>query len=252
MKRILALFLAVLMLFPFTGCTPPAGSYRPELFVVASHSLLGVLGRDREGVLIIEEDDFGRVMFAYAGNAITSSRSGAMYNILAVAIVQRTARQHSYFYDGINIIFLEIDVDCGPSALDFLDKDFVLERFSEEQLEQLKAENDWNEELKEDRFFRVRVARGDKTRHMTSVSREAQEEAFQVAVEGARLLNAASLRRSIPLSMDSNGSVIYFMAGQRTDRGFLSMFDSDGNLIENTGIMELYDLWNYRDQLREF
>jgi len=253
MKRILALFLAVLMLFPFTGCTPPAGNVNPELFVVASHSLLGVLGRDREGVLIIDEDDFGRVMFAYAGNTITSNRPGAMYNILAVAIVQRTTRQHSYFYDGINIIFLEIDVDCGPSALDFLDKDFVLERFSEEQLEQLKEENDWNEEIKEDRFFRVRVARGDKTRHMTSVSEEAKrgafEEAFGEAFEEATFGSVFFLRSSIPLTTDQDGNVLFLISAVRT---FLLMFDSDGTLIEETGIMELYDLWNYRDQLREF
>ncbi|MCL2368367.1 MAG: hypothetical protein FWC72_05170 [Oscillospiraceae bacterium] len=253
MKRLFVLILATLMLLSFVGCTPAAGGRHPELFVVASHSLLGALGRDREDTIILEEDEFGRVMFAYVGNTVTSDRPGAMFNILAVAIAQRTTRRYSYFYDGVNIIFQEIEVDCGPSPLPFLSKEFVMEHFTEGQLEQLKVENSWNEELNEDRFFRVRVARGTKTRHMTTVSRETLDEIFQVASDGF------DARFRVPLTMDRDGNVIYFirdgtLRGREWDfySAFLFMFDRRGNLIEGTGVMGLYDLWDYRDQLREF
>ena len=241
MKRVLAFILAVLMSLSFIGCHPPAGDSRPDLFVVATHSLLGVLGRTYEDTMVLEEDDFGRVMFAYLGNTKTSSRSHRMYNIVAVAIAQRTTRRYSYFYDGINVIFHEVGVPDGPTALEFLNEVFVKEHFSEEQLEQLKVENSWNEELNEDRFFRVRVARGDKRRHMTRAS----EEAFP------------SGRTGIPLTMDRNGNVIYFSRSHSnagvgfSPPGFLFMFDSDGELIEGA-VMELTDLWDYRDELREF
>jgi len=270
MKRTLAFILAVLMLLPFTGCTPPAGGSHPRLFVVASHSLLGVLGRDREDVLILEEDDFGRVMFAYVGHTVTSDRPRDMYNILAVLIAQRTTRRYSYFYDGINVILHEIDVDCGPTAQVYLNEAFIIEHFSEEQLEQLKEDNSWNEELNEDRFFRVRVATGDKTRHMTSVPVEVRVEAYFVASGGFRrtlTTDSPSVtprrfqhRFDVPLTMDRNGNVIYFIRGGVYDAGtqewtfypaFLFMFDRRGNLIEGA-VMELTDLWDYRDQLQEF
>jgi len=243
MRKILALILAVLMLSPLTGCRPITGSC-PELFVVATHSLLGVLGRDREDVLVLAEDDFGRVMFAYTGNTITGDR-GDIFNILAVLVAQRTTRSYAYFYDGFNYVLTALDRPELRQISDFFDEIFVMEYFSEEQLEQLKAENNWNKELNEDRFFRVQVSRRYKTNYMTYVSRETQEEVLLAVSGGFRNSH------SIPLTTDKNGNVLYLIRGAGT---FLFMFDSDGNLIEETGIMELSDenLWDYRDQLREF
>jgi len=244
MKRITTFILVALMLLPLAGCSPLAGGSHPELFVVATHSLLGVSGLNREDVIILEEDDFGRVMFAYGGSTIASDRPGATFNILAVLIAQRTTRRYSYFYDGINFILHEIEGDWWPTALEFLSEAFIMEHFSEEQLEQLKEGNSWNEELNEDRFFRVRALRGDKRRHLRTVSEEAQREAFPVS-------GSFSVLNSVPLTMDRYGNVLYFMRSW-AGRSFLVMFDRDGNLIEDTGVMELYDPWDYRDQLREF
>ena len=254
MKKILAFLLVVLMLLSLMGvsCHPPVGTYRTELFVVATHSLLGVRGGDRESVFVLEEDDFGRVMFAFGGNTIIDyvidNEPSPLFNILAVLIVQRTTRRYSYFYDGINVIFHQIALDAATrpggyhSASGFLSEDFVMEHFTEEQLMQLKAENNWNEELSEDRFFRVRVATGDKERHMTYVSRRTQSIAFPDVL--------LSERDSVPLTMDRNENVIYFM-GDGSRVGFLLMFDRNGDLIEGA-VMRLVNLWDYRDQLREF
>jgi len=175
-----------------------------------------------------------------------SSNLVTNFNILAVAIAQKTTRTHSYFYSGINIIFSEIEGDFGLNAREFLDEGFIMENFSEEQLEQLKAENNWNEELNEDRFFRVSISVRNKRRYLTAASEETQREIFE-ATSGEVFVS----RSSIPLTTDQNGNVLFLIRDVRT---FLFMFDSDGNLIEETGIMELSDenLWDYRDQLREF
>jgi len=202
---------------------------------------------DWGGALILEEDDFGRVMFAYVAGSLTSDRPNR-FNLLAVLIAQRTTRSHSYFYDGFNVILYDLDWP-SPSlrnALDFFEEDFVMEHFTEEQLEQLKEENSWNEELDEDRFFRVPVSRRPKTHYMTYVSDDALRSAFRASGGGAQWLPG----RTVPLTMDKNGNVIYFMRGWG-GRGVLLMFDGDGNWIRDTA-MELYDLWDYRDQLREF
>ncbi|MCL2828537.1 MAG: hypothetical protein FWD99_07375, partial [Oscillospiraceae bacterium] len=168
---------------------------------------------------------------------------------------QKTTRTHSYFYSGINIIFSEIEGDFGPNAREFLDEGFIMEHFSGEQLEQLKVENDWNKELNEDRFFRVSISDRNKRRYLTTVSEEAQreaaKEAFEETLGEAAFGSVLLLRSNIPLTIDQDGRVLFLLRDART---FLLMFDSDGNLIEDTGIMELSDenLWDYRDQLREF
>ena len=259
-KRVLTLALAVLMIFSFVGCSDSTfydGSH-PELFVVATHSLLGVWGGWREDVLILEEDAFGRIMFAYVGGTLTSD-STRSFTVLAVLIAQKTTERYSYFYSGINFILHEI-AHPEPegrylTAGEFLDEDFVMQHFTADQLEQLKAESSWNEELNEDRFFRALISRRRKSRYMTYVSEEAQREAYLAVVEETQFIVPHD---SIPLTMDKDGNIIFFMRGRQPENrrlytpSVLFMFDADGNLIEGTGVMELIDLWDYRDQLREF
>jgi len=249
MKKLLALVLVVLMILSLTGCISANDSSR-HLHVVAHHSLLGVWDDRWEETVILEEDDFGRVMFAFAGSTAMSDRSGSSFNILAVLIMQRTTGRHAYFYDGVNVILHEIGGLPPPIA-----SRFVTRYFSEEQLEQLKEENDWNRALDEDRFFRVRVSYRCKTHYMTDVSRQTKRESLEAVSEGFHSGN------SVPLTADRNGNVLYVMRGRSFDweerkysvtQSFLFMFNSDGNLIEETGVMELTDLWNYREQLREF
>ena len=262
-KKAIGVILSALILLSLVGCKDYLmyGGSHPELYVVAINSLLGVRGGFIEDILILEEDTYGRVMFAYVGGT-SASDERTPFNILAVLIAQRTTETYSYFYSGINFILHGIAIaPRGQYRLvrEFLSEGFVMERFSEEQLEQLKMENSWNEPLNENGFFRVPVSRGRKENYLTTVSRETQQETYLTAVEGANIIVEQD---SIPLTMDKNGNVIFFMRGRRHDReetpvwvyypAFLFMFDADGNLIEDTGIMELTDLWDYRDQLREF
>ena len=255
MKKLLILTLTLLMMLSLTGCIPMGGRH-PELFVVASNSLLGVLGRDRENTVILDEDDFGRVMFAYGGHTVTSDgRHTATFNILAVLIAQRTTETHSYFYDGVNFILREVELERDQIATMERIETLALEYFTEEQLERLKEENDWNRELDESRFFRVPVSRRPKEDFMTRVPERTRREVY-LAVSGAPRSS-----RGIPLTMDKNGNVIYFIMGSSFDsdtqewtfyRAFLFMFDANGELIEGTGTMELFDLWDYRDELIAF
>ena len=85
MKKAIALLLIICMLLSLGGCVAYITS-QPDLYVVAVHSLLGVWGGDREGILVLEEDDFGRIMFAYGGSTIISSNT-SIFNVVAVLIV---------------------------------------------------------------------------------------------------------------------------------------------------------------------
>ena len=157
-KRVNGVVLSVLILLSLVGCKDYLmyGGSHPELYVVAINSLLGVRGGFIEDTLILEEDTFGRVMFAYVGGTLASDKR-TVFNILAILIAQRTTETHSYFYPSINFILYEIDGRQYQNTRDFLSEDFVMKRFTEEQLEKLKMENSWNEELNDNRFFRVPV-----------------------------------------------------------------------------------------------
>ena len=247
--------LAALTLLSSVGCSDVTfynGSH-PELFVVAAHSLLGVRGGSGEDTLILEEDGFGRVMFAYIGHTIASD-NWSLYNVVAVLIAQRTTEGHSYFYPGVNFILREIEL--SPPMLtpigDFFYEDFVRGLFTERRMELLKEENSWNGELNEERLFRVTVSRRNKRRYMTQVSADVQQ-AVYTAVAGAQL---GHISHSVPLTMDKNGNIIFFMRGlhhRGSERirhpAFLVMFNVEGG---RTGHMRLTDLWDYREQLREF
>jgi len=264
-KRIFALILAVLMMLFFAACFSDVTRYtgsHPELYVVATHSLLGVPGGMGADVLILDEDDYGRILFAYIdATSTTTSTASFSFSIVAVLVAQRTTETHSYFYDGINFILYEYIIRGAPRVSDFFDETFVMQRFTEEQLEELRAENSWNQELDEGRFFRVPVSRRSKERYMTAVSVRARQEAY-LAVVGETGENFRP-GHGTPLSMDKNGNVIFFMRGSVRDSetntmtrypAFLFMFDNDGNLIEETGVMALPDenLWDYRELLIEF
>jgi len=244
MKRVLAFILAILMMLSLVGCLAYSTSHT-ELHVVALHSLPGVSGHPGEEVMILEEDDFGRVMFAYVGRTAASDIRDVTINILAVLIAQRTTRRYSYFYDGINFIVHEVRVSDDLWPRDFFTEGFVMKYFTGEQLEQLKEENSWNRELNEDSFFRVRVSRRGKRNFMTDVSVETQREAFESVSS-----EFFPFGGGVPLTTDRNGNVIYFLRPWG-GRAFLFMFDGNGDFIEGA-VMEMHDLWDYRDQLREF
>ena len=263
MKKRLVLALIILAVFMLAACDDYTfyDGRHPELFVIASHSLLGVSGGLWEDIMILDEDAFGRILFAYSGFTITND-SRSSFNILAVLVAQRTTETHSYFYGGDNFILAEISLNRSQvrSVRDFLDEPFVMQHFTVEQIEELKTENSWNEELNEDRFFQVQISRRNKEQYLTHVTQETQQEAYRAVVSFAEHSRFRP-RRGVPLTMDRDGNVIFFMRERSYDSStqimsfypaFLFMFDSGGELIADTGTMELTDLWNYRDQLREF
>ena len=264
LKKMLVLILTALMLLSLTACGYRYGGRHTELHSVAIHSLLGVRGHEWEDTFILEEDDFGRAMFSFLGRTIISEELIDEFNILSILIVQRTTGwrwltdwitgSYAYFYSGINFISTEVE---GSLIANFYDLHTLLAgatgHFSEEQIAQLKEENDWNREIDENRLFRVRTSRRIKESYMTYVPEEAQRKAF------AAVSQTFHPRSSVALTMDANGNVIYFMKDariptRRRRSAYLFMFDRDGNLIPETGTMHLPDeyLWDYREILWEF
>lgn len=245
MKRIISFLMAISIVLVATSCDC-FSCYKGnniELWTVALNSLLGVSGFESDGILILEEDNFGRRMFAYNGY----SSNG---HILAVLISQKTTDDKSYFIDGVNSVICQIEQDYPTKPID---EGLISEHFTKEQLDKLKEENDWNKEIDEGKLFGVKITR----MKPDPVPIRKQRKAFSTASDE----NDFDSGYSTLLATDKNGKLLYYMRGNRYNdekddyeftKSYLVMLDKNGNLIEETGIEELKDLWNYREQLKKF
>jgi len=255
MKKLLFFALIILLLLAPTGCVPTGcqpdplrynGKY-PELHVVATNSILGVLGQDADNILVLDEDDFGRVMFAFTGD--TSHEE-----VIAVLVAQKTTKTHSYFYDGANDIFCPLRV-AWPYKLT---RDLVSERFTDEQIAQLKQDNDWNKEIDDSKLFKAEITI-KKNNDIVPWSKRVA--AYEQASPIGEVTFDDHYSYNALLTTDADGKSIYYIRGRLYVSGaksfvftgsYLFMFDKDGTLIDKTGTEEVTDFWNYHDQLRRF
>ena len=96
-KRYISIVFILIIVFLLSTCDYELydGSY-PELYVVATHSLLGVWGGGIwEDIFVLERDNFGRTIFAFSGYMIAGSENS--FNILAVLVAGGTAKHRGPF-----------------------------------------------------------------------------------------------------------------------------------------------------------
>lgn len=244
MKKIILCILLFSVAF-LTSCDDPElyKENNPELQVVATNSLLGVFGSDLDVVSKLEEDAYGRTLFAYEGQA----QDGI---VCAVLIAQKYTSEKSYYYDNSNFIVCKIDYTEYMKPLNI---DFIKQYFSDNQLQKLKDENDWNKQLEEDKFFEVNIQR----KKNDKISEKKQKQVYEEIME----TDDFNLPFSTPLTTDKTGKTIYLMTQYSYNgktaisyygKSYLVMFDSNGEVIDDTGTRELKDRWNYLTDLKEF
>lgn len=244
MKKIFLFIIIVLIISPLSGCVfdPASSVYKGnniELQVIATNSLLGVPGRYADKVIVLETDNFGRKLFAY-------TTFDGHYSILGILISQKTTKNNSYFYDNENFIFCKIPNEA------ILDEDLVSNYFNDEQLNQLKELNDWNKPLVEEKMFEITIRNYKKD----TISFENQEKVFLTITT-----NYGNLSSTL-LTTDKNGKSIYFMHGAKPDKtkqidvyttkAYIIMFNEDGTVDPKIGIEEVNDIFDYKEQLKEF
>lgn len=242
MKKVFAFLLVTVIIISLSSCDDHLKykSNNPELQVVATNSLLGISGHETNQIIIFEKDEFGRVMFSFFNGANSGDE-----DVLAILIAQKTTNQDAYYYDNKNFII------CGVKTNQTVDKDFVLQHFSKEQIDRLKKDNDWNKELNEQKLFKVKITR----KKSDNISTQRQRKVFE------SVSHDFNTGYSIPLATDKNGKTIYFMRSFERDEkagrysatdSYLIMFDADKRVNKTTGIAEIHDLWNYQQELENF
>lgn len=125
----------------------------PELHSIALESIIGTYSYNMNEVLRMEEDDYGRVMFAFYGGNMFLDSDPQIY-VLSILIAQKTDGDFAYYYDSINAIAIYVDWLNEKLTLNHLES-----FFDEEEIEKLKAKNDWNKPINDKLLFRTEVTR---------------------------------------------------------------------------------------------
>ena len=233
MKKILRINLILLLISTIflTSCYRDVtyiGDY-PELFSVALHSLLGTKGFE-EGhsgpptIRVLEEDSYGRVLFSYRENEISSH-----------LIIQKVNSDHAYFYPHYNFMLGRI------------------QDVSEEELDGLKEANSWNQPMSDSsEFERVPIIR---LKEAGPVSLEAHIEVyFELFPQITdHLSNRNVIYQMYFLRTDRYGRSVYLARGTGSEwrrNPYAVIFQPDHSFDLERGVLEITDMDNYQTSLR--
>lgn len=207
-----------------------------DLYSVAIHSLAGVYSSGLDEILVLDEDEYGRkLFFANLG------RSSLLGDISGIFISQNTDVSYAYYYEDRNYII-------KSGSVNKVSKETVYGRFSPEEINTLKAQNDWGKEARSRECFKVPKT-GDKFYLRDELSDE------KINSVGETIF--IKKKGDTPMCEDSFGSLIWFMQGYVSDepktmKYYVVFFNADGTVKGDDAIMEIKDIWDYRDQLIAF
>ena len=217
------------------------GDY-PELFTVAVNSILGARGYiygpiAQPIIAVLEEDDYGRVLFSYSEGA--SNIGPSMTNDNRV-IMQRVEGDYVYFYSHYNFISSSFENNRWE--------------FTEEDIESLKDANNWNQEMSDNsQFTRVRIVRQKEEGPITNEQLiNVYNEIFPGSGRSDGNIIAAGMTF---LRIDDYGRSVYLARGSGSEwiGTFVAvLFQPDHSFDLDTGILEITDVIRYQTELRLF
>jgi len=249
-KQVYAKLLLTTTIAIFLCLTACSGDFEytgdnPELYSVAINSILGIhgyalssWGPQRPTVRILEEDNYGRVMFLYSEDSYISP--------VSIVVMQKADEVYAYFYPHYNFFsdwffFLEEDPDIESVAA-------------------LKETNSWNQEMSDaSEFVRVRIVRYPEP---GPIADETLIEAFRSVFPGSPSRPNQITANNPFLRMDSYGRSVYLIFGPQWEyiddeyvRTFVYvaiLFQPDHSLDIDNGTLLITDLFNYQTDLRLF
>ena len=245
-KTIIAGAAIILLICTLTGCnlllpTSYRGEY-PALYTEAVNSLLAIKGYHSHGDALlepVEEDSFGRVLFYYYEDSYNDIYS------FSYLICQKIDETYVYYYPDYNFILKEWNGVGIP--------------FSDEEIEDFKNKNDWGKEIKEKELIKYEITRKKKEPEVKTKRKDFDMLFQKIAKEHGRIGDGTMLDPSVYyLTSDLYGRTLYYASAYHKDVSKEDMlfnlaiiFNPDGSYDENTCVVELIDLYNYQDTLKE-
>ena len=137
------ILLVLSMSILFTGCVAwdpllPYSGESGSLMAVAVHSIPGVRSYAEDQLLIIDQDDYGRILFATLLTGSWMIKDSYNECILSLLVVQRTDDSFSYIYSENNYLITSLN-KVVPLTIDLINQ-----HFPEKTVLALKQNNDWN------------------------------------------------------------------------------------------------------------
>ncbi len=253
-----AIILLAFIVFFITFLLTPYKGYEGEkkaLYTEAIFSLLGNRGYYSNGeqfydpeIIIIEEDDYGRIMFSYVENNDISS-----YNYL---IAQKLDDHYVYFYPDYNFISSEYDAQ--------IDSEQAV--FTPDEIYDLKTVNDWNLPLDESKMIHFEIT-DLKEMPKSIVSNDIFETLLNALAQKSNYLGDDTLYRySEYFLTDDYGRTMYYVYGVGRDalgegvspdsvaQYFYTVIiiQPDGSYDLDNSIMELSSFQEYQNELYTF
>lgn len=166
-KRSCSFFLILAVMIALNSCDP-VRRYEGEnkaLIATALYSIPGVNSRWNDSVQILEQDDYGRILFAICMSDSLLIRDSWDNYILAVLIMQKGDAEHAYFYAEKNYSF-----KITKEFVDLSEKS-IEEFFSMDDILVLKEKNDWNRPYDEENESLLCISvSSDKSKRLSDIS----------------------------------------------------------------------------------
>ncbi|AUD63295.1 hypothetical protein BK010_06715 [Tenericutes bacterium MO-XQ] len=226
-----------------------------DLYTEAIYSLLGNRGYFLEGeilddpeIIVIEEDNYGRILYAYYESNHVSS-----YSYL---IAQKSDDIYVYFYPNYNFISAAYDYDKATTQT----------IFTTDEINQLKTQNDWNLPLDDSKMIHFEIT-SLKEKPKSKISKDTFEILLKSLAQKSNYLGDDDLYRySEYFLTDDYGRTMYYVYGIGRDMlgegvspdsliqyfHAVIIFQSDGSYNLYHSIMELTDLQVYQSELQAF
>jgi hypothetical protein len=239
-KTKIAFAIAISLLFSACHDTQIYRGTFPELHIIAIETVIGTVGDEMNRIIVLDEDRYGRKLFAYLGRAYFNRELDNPYS-LAIIIAQKTNDQYAFYYDANNYIVVTIE-----SKYNDLDEGKVYSHFTQDEIDTLKITNEWDQPINETRLFRLDVLR--KKKYSQFDIRDLRP--FVSKFEG-EILNSYILC----YSTDQNGKTILAVMTKDKNskyRNYLVMLERDGNLVSEKSIVEITDQFENTNFIKDF
>lgn len=231
-KKLLCIVVVVLLCISFllTGCLFPRTYYigeHPELMAVATHSIPGIRSSRDDELIVLDTDQYGRTLFAVLLGNSWMVRKNYDECIVGIFVLQKSDESASYIYSEQNYLWAII------SERVLLTDELIEKCFSEDAIEVLKKNNDWNVAPQNASAVLVAVPKSlNKDRNLT----EETEKVLEVKV-GTNI-------RTTFFKNDNTGKALYFICNiSACYEWYLAMLDESGNLIDSDdAILRLDDM----------
>ena len=238
MKKIMK-YLILIVLVPLIASCRDLYLYQgndPELYSVALESVIGSRSYVMNQVLRIEEDAYGRVLFAFFGDFIYGVNSDQS-EAIAIVIAQKTDSNFAYYYDSSNA--------TAVISIHSLDEELTLKLiesyFEEAEIENLKEKNDWNKPMNNKLLFRTEV-----TRKKTCEIDRRELRPYEDLLEGN--MSSGSVQC---YGEDRNGYTLVSVKTLLTETYggpfaiYLLIVNQDHELISPDAVMRVTDIFDY-------